>query len=315
MNEFKLGTYIKKRREELEMSQEELCEGLCAVSTLSRIENNQQDPTRNLTKNLLERLGLPNDRFLLLWDQKGISVGAMVREIRNDMVQFRQMRKEDRLLFQTQILKKLVELETVAAPDDRSVRQFLLANRAVLGRAEGPYSARDRLTMELEALRLTCPRFDPENFRQGRYTMDETRLINQIADSYSKVGEKKRAIDVYRQLLWYIEKNDKELAGYAGHFCLVAHNYAIELGSESYYSDAIEIAEQGRKVCLKYGNYQFLPGFLAIQAMCYYFLGEKEKSEKQYRQAYYVYDAFEDESNREIIRKEVRDYLGIEISE
>ena len=58
MNEFRLGTYIKKRREELKMSQEELCEGLCAVSSLSRIENNQQDPSRNLTKNLLERLGI-----------------------------------------------------------------------------------------------------------------------------------------------------------------------------------------------------------------------------------------------------------------
>lgn len=68
MNEFKLGTYIKKRREELNISQEELCEGLCAVSSLSRIENNQQDPSRHLTKNLLDRLGLPNDRFFSLWD-------------------------------------------------------------------------------------------------------------------------------------------------------------------------------------------------------------------------------------------------------
>lgn len=87
MNEFKLGTYIKKRREELKMSQEELCEGLCAVSSLSRIENNQQDPSRNLTKNLLERLGLPMDRFIALWDQKSITLGSLMREIRNDMVQ------------------------------------------------------------------------------------------------------------------------------------------------------------------------------------------------------------------------------------
>lgn len=315
MNEFKLGTYIKKRREELKMSQEELCEGLCAVSSLSRIENNQQDPSRNLTKNLLERLGLPMDRFIALWDQKSITLGSLMREIRNDMVQYRQQRKEGRLLFQDRILKKLAELETVSSPDDRSVQQFLLANRAVLGGAEGPYSVSVRLAMELEAIRLTCPKFDPEDFRQGHYTMDETRLINQIANSYSEAGEKKRAIDIYRQLLWYIEKNDKELAGYAGHFCLVAQNYAIDLGTESYYSDAIEIAEQGRKVCLEYGNYQFLPGFLAIQAECCYFLGENEKSKKQYLQAFHVYDAFEDETNREIIRQEIKKYLAIEVSE
>lgn len=63
MEEFKLGTYIKKHREELGMSQEDLCGGLCAVSTLSRIENNQQDPSRRLTMSLLERLGLPRDKL------------------------------------------------------------------------------------------------------------------------------------------------------------------------------------------------------------------------------------------------------------
>lgn len=315
MNEFKLGTYIKKRREELKISQEDLCEGLCAVSSLSRIENNQQDPSRNLAKNLLERLGLPKDRFTALWSQKDISVGALMREIHNDMVRHRRTPKEERPQVKEQILEKLEELEEITAPDDKSARQFLLAQRAILGDASGPYSYEKQLAMQLEAIRLTCPKFDPEDFRQGHYTMNETRLINQIANSYSEAGEKKRAIDIYRQLLWYIEKNDKELAGYAGHFCLVAQNYAIDLGTESYYSDAIEIAERGRKVCLQYGDYQFLPGLLAIQAACYYFLGEKEKSEEQYRQAYYVYTAFEDETNREIIRKEIRDYLGFEISE
>lgn len=315
MNEFKLGTYIKKRREELKISQEDLCEGLCAVSSLSRIENNQQDPSRNLTKSLLERLGLPMDRFIALWDQKSISIGALMREIRNDMVQYRQMPKKDRLLFQNQIQKNLASLEAVAASDDRSIQQFLLANRAVLGGKDGPYSAEIRLAMELEAIRLTCPRFDPESFRQGHYTMDETRLINQIANSYSEVGEKKRAIDIYRQLLWYIEKNDKELAGYAGHFCLVAQNYAIDLGKERYYSEAIEIAEQGRQVCLKYGDYQLLPGFLAIQGACHYFLGEEEKSRKQYFQSFHLYDAFEDETNRKIIQQEINNYLGIEVPE
>ena len=63
MEEFQIGTYIRKRREEIGISQEDLCEGFCSVSTLSRIENNQQNPTRRLTMNLLERLGLPQDRF------------------------------------------------------------------------------------------------------------------------------------------------------------------------------------------------------------------------------------------------------------
>ena len=33
MEEFKIGTYIRKQRELLQLSQEELCEGYCSVST------------------------------------------------------------------------------------------------------------------------------------------------------------------------------------------------------------------------------------------------------------------------------------------
>lgn len=308
MDEFQLGTYIKKRREELGISQEEICKGLCAVSSLSRIENNQQDPSRSLTMNLLERLGLSQDKFTALWGQKDIHVGALKREIIRDMIRLRRASKEDRSQITEQILGKLAELETITNPDDRSIRQFLLAHRARLG----SYSIDERLSIQLEAIRLTCPKFDPEDFQRGRYNMGECRLINQIANTYSQGGQRKRAIDIYRQLLWNIEKYDKELVEYAGIFCLAAHNYAIDLGKETHYLEAVEIADQGKKTCLNYGEYQFLPGFLAIQAECCYFLGDKIKSRELYLQAYYVYKAFGDEPNREIMQQNLKEYFGIE---
>lgn len=315
MNEFKLGTYIKKRREELKISQEDLCEGLCAVSSLSRIENNQQDPSRNLTKNLLERLGLPKDRFLALWDQKGISTGALLREIRDDMIRYERTAELDRPRIRESIQEKLAELEQVTDQDNRTIRQFLFAQQAILGGPDGPYAPDEKLAMQLEAIRMTCPKFDPEDFRRGHYSLDETRLINQIAMTYSQLGDKKRAADMYDQLLRYVEKNDRELAGFAGHYCLIAHNYAINLGKGKRYSDSIEIAEKGRRLSINQGSYQFLPGFLAIQAADYYFLGEMEKSKKLYLQAFYIYDAYEDAINREVMRQEMKDYLGIEMSE
>lgn len=312
MNEFKLGTYIKKRREELKMSQEELCEGLCAVSSLSRIENNQQDPSRNLTKNLLERLGLPQDKFTALWRQKDITVGALMREINNDIVRHRRAPREDRPQVQEQIREKLAELEKIAAPDDTITHQFLLAQKALLGEASGLYSLEEKLAMQMEAIRMTCPKFDPEDFRRGHYSIDEALLINQIAITYSAAGQKGRAIDMDRQLLWYIEKHYKELAGYADTFCLVAHNFAIHLGASKHYAESIDIAEKGRDTCIRYGEYQFLPGFLAVQAECYFFLGKEEQSKALYLRAYYIYDAFLDQRNRDIIRKEMQEHLGLE---
>ena len=312
MNEFKLGTYIKKRREELKMSQEELCEGLCAVSSLSRIENNQQDPSRNLTKNLLERLGLPREKFTAFWRQQDLTIGALMREIKNDIVRHRQAPVEEQPQIQEQIREKLAELEEITAPEDKSAQQFLLAQKALLGDADGPYCFEKKLAMQIEAIRLTCPGFDPEDFRQGHYSENEVLLIHQIANTYSADGQKTRAIDMDRQLLWYIEKRYKELAGYASTFCLVAHNHAIRLGALKRYTDAIEIAEKGRDVCVRYGQFQFLPGFLAVLAECNFFLGNKDTSKAIYLRAYYIYDAYADWSNREIMRKEMRERLGLE---
>lgn len=120
---------------------------------------------------------------------------------------------------------------------------------------------------------------------------------------------------MYRQLLWYIEKNCKELSGYARRFTLIAHNYAIDLLEDKQYAKAVEIAEQGRKTCLYYGDYHFFPGFLAVQAESNYFLGKEAESKKLYRQAYYIYEAYEDKANLAVMRKEMKEYFDLEMPE
>ncbi len=313
MEEILLGTRIKNRRKELKVSQEDLCEGLCAISTLSRIENNEQVPSRNLAKNILERLGMSDDLLYMVVSQKETAVWALIREIRNDMVDCRKMIVAERPQAQKRILKKLAELEKIVSPQDYTARQFLLATKALLGSSEGPYSTEDKLAMQLEAIRLTHARFDPEDFRHGHYTMDEVRLISQIANTYSGLGNRTRAIDMFSQLLSYMEKNSQQWTGYAGQFCLIIQNYAINLVYEESYRKAIEISEKGRITSIYYGSRQFLPGFVAIQAECCALLGEKERSKELYLQAYYTYKTFEDESNLQNMRREMKKYLNIEM--
>ena len=51
------GLIIKRRREELGYTQEELADGICSVPTLSRIENGERMPTKEHFEMLLQRLG------------------------------------------------------------------------------------------------------------------------------------------------------------------------------------------------------------------------------------------------------------------
>ena len=52
-----LGEYIKQRRLDLGLTQEQLCDGICEPMTLSRLENGKQTPSRNRINALLQRLG------------------------------------------------------------------------------------------------------------------------------------------------------------------------------------------------------------------------------------------------------------------
>ncbi len=59
MKAIHIGAIIKRRRLELGLTQEQLCEGICEPSTMSRIEKGHQTPTYSKLKALLGRLNLP----------------------------------------------------------------------------------------------------------------------------------------------------------------------------------------------------------------------------------------------------------------
>lgn len=313
MEQVFLGEYVRQRREDLGLTQAQLCEGICEPITISRLENGRQVPSYTRIKALLQRLGLPGSRYFALLSKNEEKIESLKKEIQSDIICFGRAANEDRPHIREQALQKLEELEQLAESDDRIIRQYILSSKASLGKLDGPYDFEEQLDMLLEAIRLTVPRFDLEEINLDRYSIAETTVINQIARCYSHMGQKAKAIDIYRQLLKYIEKNDQGLPKYANHFCLIAHNYAINLGLEKRYQECVEIAEQGRQVCVRYGDYQFLPGFLAILAECHYFMGEKLQSARRYMGACYIYDSIGEEHNLRIIQQEMKDRLNLDM--
>ena len=313
MQEIFLGEYIKNRRLELGLTQEQLCEGICEPITLSRLENGKQTPSRNRINALLQRLGLPDDRYFALLSQNEMDISNLQEEILADSIRFKRASNKDRPAIRAAGLQKLEQLEKLIDKDDRITQQYILSCRATFGRPEGPYTPEERLDMLMAALRLTVPRIDLEEINLGWYSMEETKLINQIAISYDMMGNRKKAIDIYRQLLKYVQKHYKELNRYAGQVTLIAQNYARELVMEERYAEAAEVAELGRGVCVEYGHYQFLPGLLDLLGGCYFYTGDIDRCRALYCQAYYIYAAINNEHDRAILKKEMKERLNMEL--
>ena len=313
MYEILLGEYIKQERIKQGVTQEKLCEGICESITVSRMENGKQMPAYHRIRAFLQRLGLPDDRYFALLSKNEQEIKTLQDEIRADSIRFERAALEDRPHIQAAWLQKLEQLEKLAEPDDRIIRQYIMSERATLGTPDGPYSPEERLNLLLEALRITVPNLDLEEINLGLYSMDETTLLNKVAVAYVQMGQEKKAIDIYRQLLKYVQKRYCDgMSRYAGKFALVAHNYTRTLFAVRRYDDALEVAELGRKVCVEYAHYQFLPGLLDLMGGCYFYQGDSEKCKEYYRDAHCLYRIIGDDHNRLLLEKAAKERLGLE---
>lgn len=306
MQEFSIGEVIKQRRIELGLTQEELCEGIYEPPTMSRIETGRQTPSRTKLNVLLQRLGLPDDRYYaLLSDQE-----RKIADLQKEIVSCNVLGKREKGL------EMIAELERIADPQDSTVQQFILRSKVILGRLENgeaqPYSLEERQEMLLQAIRLTSPRFDLKEIEKGLYGLDEVKVINQIALNFSRNGEHKKAIEIYYQLLRYIKKHFQNILQSGGLLPLVAFNYARQLLLVGRYEDALEIAQLGWQSCVQYGQYSTLSEILEIIAESYYFLGEKEKSKEFYYQAYYISKATGNCRETNDVKDNAKKYLGID---
>lgn len=308
MKKYFIGELIKKRRQELKLTQEQLCEGICEPITISRLENGRQTPSMNKLRVLLQRLDLPEDKYYALLNKNEMQVSDLQTEI----VSCNVLKDSERGL------PKIDELEEIADPDDPLIRQFILRSKVLLGKRENeqiiPYTYEEKLDMLFEAIRLTAPNFDIDAIYEGLYSIDEVKVINQIATVYSDLKQHKKAIDIYYQLLKYIKKHFQNILQSGGLLSLVAFNYARELDLVGRYTDAIEIAETGWKACTQYGQYRYLAPTIAIIAECNHFFGDDSKSKEYYRQSYYIYKAVDDERGARVITAEAKKYFGEDFS-
>lgn len=308
MNRFMIGEYIRTQREAKEINQDDLCRGICNRSTLSRIERGRQEPSYYTLKVLLQRLGIPEERFQILMGPQEFEIEELQQEIVADNV------KHDF----SSALKKIERLESLFQAEQQPVlQQFVLRVRALAGyEKDGQHFDYDYSTqreMLTHALELTCAGINLKNM--GRFLLgeDEAKIINQIAITYSEEGNRGQAIEIYRQLIRYVQRNFAGCEVERVLLPLTAYNYSRLLGLERRYEEAIEVAKLGRQCCVKYNRCRMLGGLLLNIAYCLHEMGEDERSRELLTQSYYVYKAMEKVRNCRDVQNYAKETFGMEL--
>ena len=307
MAQYPLGIIIRQRRDMLGLSQQQLCQGICDRSTLSRIERGDQVPSYYTLHALLQRLGMQEKDIRFFLSQPDFETAQLQREIvaLNTRKQWLQAQQK---------IRQLQALPTAADP---LTRQFILRAKALAGYEQDgkavPYPYEEQRQMLLEALQISCPGIDPEHLQGHLLGEEEGKLLNQIAITYSESGERRRAIEIYRQLMDYIQTHQVGTETGAVLLPLVAYNYSRLLGRERRYEECIEVAEIGRQCCVMYNKCKMLGGLLHNIAYSLHELGEDDKSKEILTQAYYVHKAMERNSSCEAVKKYAEETFGLTI--
>lgn len=307
-----LGELIKQRRTDRKMTQSELSEGICSITTISRIESGERFPDYDNLQKILQRLGLDDDLFYGLRNQTAMKISALQEEIQVLCINFQHITGADRDSVREITIDKIQKLEEMVTDSDHLTRQFLIHVKLILGKEDGvAYNFEERLDMLLKAIRLTVPRFDLKKINDFVYYFNEIKIINQIALTFSRVGRYRTADNIFRQLLEYIENHNQYVQRSAGYLPLIAHNYARTLALAGRYADAIEIGERGRKAAIKHRYYDFLGCILHTMAECYHYLNQNELSADLFVQAYNFYRVIDDQFNLELIKADAERCCGI----
>lgn len=106
MEKNKLGEIIQFCRKKQKISQKDLCRGLCSVSTLSRIENDEIDKGILLIQALTERLGIDIRRFEFFLDDTDYKCFVQRRNIKNALRNKDILQSEKEICYYEKIMER-----------------------------------------------------------------------------------------------------------------------------------------------------------------------------------------------------------------
>ncbi len=297
-----LGAIIRERREELGFSQPALCAGLCTPMTLSRFERGEQMPPWYIVLPMVQRLGLPDDLFFSGLTEEEIRIHLLRKNITGYCFQYEVATDSEKKELRGAALRDIAEIKNSNAYKSSEMRQFIEHSEISID-DPAARSHSEKIQALEAALRRTIPAFSIDTIRSGVYSSEEAELIMLIATEYSESGKQDVAIDILDQLQKCIVRKYPEWHL----FLAVTYNLAVNLGGACRYSDALRAATDGLSACLQREHYAMIPGFLHIQAECYYCMQETSLAQALYPVIWNLYQLIQDSTNAELLKQDADD--------
>lgn len=224
----RFGEFIANLRREKQISLEQLCDGLCDCSTLSRFEHGEREAEKLLQNRFLTRLGIVPENYenflyypdYCRWEKRqGILHNILEENIEEAKVQLEEYGREYDM-------------------NDALEKQFYLAMLAQILRYEG--CEQEKLAaLFAQALDLTIPNVGTQGFKERILSLEE---INLLLEYVYCSGE---TLQWYEGILEYIERMEQTLLAMAKIYPKAVYYYylAWEKSEQKEVSMALQMLE------------------------------------------------------------------------
>lgn len=280
-----IGRLIYELRNEQNVSQTTLCQGLCSKSKLSKIEHDALQPDIFLTEALLQRLGI-SERIFTFWGNK--------RESKLYELKFKLA--HSRLLSQTQKEYYLHEFHSLISNKD-----ILLLQIYTLDTLDSSPSPEERINILFNALSYTLPDFDIRFIHDYRLSWCELSILNNIAFTYRTIDAGKSRL-YFSKIMDYLLFNPLDILFTRNVFCKTLYMYAHSLYTQKHFHESCNLLSRTYYNILK-GN---IATFSYLLFYCCQALGECQQLDSAEKYALYccsLQELFELTPNSDILKK------------
>ncbi|MCL2604241.1 MAG: helix-turn-helix domain-containing protein [Defluviitaleaceae bacterium] len=275
---------IKNTREKSGLTQEDVYQGICSKSTLSKIENGRMEANHYILEPIFQRLGLDINLYCRFY------LGTKNFEI------YRERERMHQLLIQKKYDEAeafLIKLENLNEFRRGTNLQFIIMAKATFHRAHHGLTP-NYLRILHDALAITWPDYNEDDISTRRLTHYETILINQIAGYYYLNEKYNDAEKIYNRLMCGFNNQYKDETEKIKLYATMIFNYASCLHELKQYQKSMEILDNGINFDIERERLYQLPQLILVWAYNLFDDNKQKESAPYFVLAYYVLCIFAD---------------------
>ena len=251
MDRYRLGEIISMTRRSLSITQEQLCEDICSVETLSRIETGRQNPSKDVYELLMERMGRIRDRAYSMLSVSEFKVLEKMRQFERCIQTYEYHRAE----YILEDIKKLLGSSNLD-------RQFVIRTENLVNYRLNRISTDEFLEELLKAIRITIPKYGEISLSHWPLTYNEATILLNISTAYSENEDYQKGIDILEEAYAALKHSYIDNEQRANIQVVIINSISKWYGLLEMHHKAIDTANEGMDISREYKIGNVLPHLL-----------------------------------------------------